>query len=331
MVWIVFAVLIALLGTLSLVLVIANGRNKTQPNGSNPTDGAEASVAFFGAMAVIGLVFIVITAVTVYNKVPENHVGIVYGIGGEIVDQIPEGVNIVAPWKSVKTETLQVKLYAPEEAFTAGSKEDLAISAVVALNYRVDAANVQELWSNVGPNWFDILVPQRFEDTLKQEFKKYAVLDITANRQAIVDGTTKRLQKLLDPFSITIVNLSITDIDFTPQVNASITDKQVAEQRALTERNLIALEEAQKERAIIRAEGDKAVAVLLAEGQADTTRIEAQGIADANRLVGNSINPQLLQWEAIKAMRTLDMVLLPAGEGLIIDPSTLLQGVASND
>jgi regulator of protease activity HflC (stomatin/prohibitin superfamily) len=62
-----------------------------------------------------------------------------------------------------------------------------------------------------------------------------------------------------------------------------------------------------------------------AQGNADKLRIEAQGQADANRLINESLTPLLIQFQALQKLAdNVSIALIPSGNGLIIDPATLL-------
>ena len=65
--------------------------------------------------------------------------------------------------------------------------------------------------------------------------------------------------------------------------------------------------------------------IAAAEGVAGALVAEAKGKAEANRLITESINPLLVQWEAVQKLADdITIALLPSGEGIIIDPATLL-------
>ena len=53
---------------------------------------------------------------------------------------------------------------------------------------------------------------------------------------------------------------------------------------------------------------------------------EAEGKAEANRLITESINPLLVQWEAVQKLPDdITIALLPSGQRIIIYPATLLR------
>ena len=118
------------------------------------------------------------------------------------------------------------------------------------------------------------------------------------------------------PFSVTVTDLLIDNFDFRVEFKNAIVAKQVATQDALREQEKI------KQR---KAEADQAIET--AKGEAESTKIRAQGQADANRLIGASLTPEVIQFQAVQKLSDkIQIALLPSGQGIIIDPATLLAG-----
>lgn len=106
----------------------------------------------------------------------------------------------------------------------------------------------------------------------------------------------------------------IDNIDFDQGFKDAINAKQQALQQIETEKNkvLIAVQQATQK-------------AKLAQGDADALRATAQGQADANRLLAESLTPELIQFQALQKLAdNIQIALIPSGQGLIIDPASLL-------
>jgi regulator of protease activity HflC (stomatin/prohibitin superfamily) len=65
-------------------------------------------------------------------------------------------------------------------------------------------------------------------------------------------------------------------------------------------------------------------AVVRAEGEANARIEEARGEAEANRLLTESLNPLLLQWQAVQKLQdNINIALVPSDGGLILDVGNL--------
>ncbi len=274
----------------------------------------------------IGL-WLLITFITAFHQVPAGHVGVVYEFGA-IVGQTEDGPQWIAPWRSVENATVQVQSFAftdnPDDVVDdvevlGGGLDSFSIETqdvfiAARLDIKVSPRDVQGLYREVGDDYVNQLIPQRVAQAFKDVTVQFKAVDIAPNRDEIKELVEERLDGDLDAFSIDVVALLIENISFSPEFTASIEAKQVATQEAARAAELI-----------VKAENDALAVIATAEGVAGALVAEANGKAEANRLITNSINPLLLQWEAVQKLADdVTIALIPSGEGVIIDPTTLL-------
>ncbi len=252
------------------------------------------------------------TALASIKPIEAGHVGVVYQFG-EIVGQKPEGLQFIAPWQEMRTANVRVQRYRFEN-ITAFSLETQDVFVVATVNYSISPGAVQTLYRTVGPNWFDILIEPRVLNFFKEETVKYSTTDVGPNREAIRQAVRTRLAQDLEPFSVEINDLLLDDIQFSPEFKASIEQKQIATQDALREQERVAQRRFEAQQAIAVAEGEAGAIVALAEGQ-----------ADANRLLAASLTPEVIQFAALQKLGdNIQIALIPSGQGIILDPATLL-------
>ena len=295
-------------------VIVFVGRVTRHESGAGTPGALRGLLLMIGAGALFVLWIGISTVASSVRQVEAGHVGVVYQFG-EIVSQKSEGLQFIAPWQTMRVASVQVqrKTFENLEAF---SKETQDISVTVAVNYSVAPAKVQDLYRTVGVNWFDVLVQARLNNFLKEEMVKYETTEIAPNREKIRNDVRLRLASELAPFSVTVTDLLIENIDFRPEFKSAIVAKQVATQDALREQEKI------KQR---KAEADQAIET--AKGEAESTKLRAQGQADANRLLAASLTPEVIQFQAVQKLSDkIQIALIPSGQGIIIDPATLLSG-----
>ncbi len=283
------------------------------------------------AMAAAIVVFVLWTGLhtvtAAVHQVPAGHNGVIREFGA-IVAQTEDGFVAIAPWRGLETADTRVQTWAftddpdsiPDGARLAGeglssfSEETQDVFIDATLNIEVSPDDIQELYRNVGADYFNKLVPTRVRQLFKNETVKFKAVDIAPNREQIRTAVEENLREELSKFSIDVVALLIDDIDFNQPFKDAIEDKQVATQDALKEGEIIKAREAQAQQLIAEAEGTKQATITIAEGQ-----------AEANRLLDSSLTPNVILFQAIQKLADdLDIAILPAGEGVIIDPTTLL-------
>ena len=289
--------------------------------------GGGSNTAALGAGLVIVVVLGVFWALTFFlssvRTVESGQVGIVYRFG-QIVGKREEGVTFIWPWEDIKSADIKTQAILPEESCENGhnnclaafSKESQDVYIQPTLNISLNPESVEELFRTVGPNYLDRIVRPRMAQRVKEATVIYDSIDIAPNREVIRQKVKQDLIKDLEPYSITVTDFLLTNIDFSPAFKQSIEAKQLASQDALKEQENVA-----KARAIAEQKIEEA------RGEAGRLRETAQGQADANRLVSESITPQIIQMRLIdKLADDLKIISLPGGAIPLFDLQRLLSG-----
>ncbi len=115
-----------------------------------------------------------------------------------------------------------------------------------------------------------------------------------------------------------VQSVFLRNIGFSEQFNASIEEKQAALQAAERELYVLAQKKIQADQAAEEA-----------DGRARAIEREAEGQAKANREIASSLQgpagERLIAFQWVqKIPETMQTMILPAGDGLLLDPSRLL-------
>lgn len=273
--------------------------------------------------AVVFVFWLIITLLSSIHQVDARNVGVVKTFGA-IGGQVGEGFQFTFPWQSVEEWNVRTQVIEPDSVcsngakacFDAGSVDVQDVYMQVALNMSVNPRDIQSLAREIGTGYRDTIVLNRLAQVVKATVSGYKAEEILANREKIRAQITERMRDEMDEYSISVDDILITNIDFTADFKNSIEAKVVAEQNARTEENKVAISQAQAKQAEAQAQG-RALALIA----------EASGQAEANRLVSSSLTPQLIQFQAVQKLAdNIQIALIPSGEGIIVDPATLLGG-----
>lgn len=257
------------------------------------------------------------TLINAMYQIPAGHIGVVYTFGA-ITGQIGEGLQFVAPWKSVKEASIQVQGHKFNEenknTLAAFSEETQEVFIAATLNIRVSPVAIQKLYREVGPNYFDIVVAPRVAQNFKDETVKYKSVDIAPNREEIRRAVRDKLQsELSERYSIEVVDMLLDDIDFNDDFKKAIEAKQVATQRALEEEQKVAVVRHQAEQAVERAVGEGNAILAVAEKQ-----------AEANLKLSQSLTPALIQYTMVQRLSDkIGVMILPPGQNFILGADVL--------
>jgi len=317
-----FVVAIPIIFAVGTVIRAVGRQDKSQ------AEGVGSLVRWCGPVVPI-LIWLIVTLVAILHQVPAGYSGVVYEFGA-IVDRTGSGLQVIVPWQSITNATVQVQTLCfvddekkcPPGALRAGSglssfskeTQNVYIDAVVRI--KVDPENIEALYSDVGSSYINKLIPGSIAQIFKDETVKYSAVDLAPNRDPIRKNVEDRLRNELSRFSINVDALLVENIRFDPEFEKAILDKQTATQHALEEQANIV-----KSTALANQQ------IEAARGTAESLKVNADGQAYANTTIARSLTPDLIQFQALqKLAANVQIAFLPSGQGIIIDPATILGG-----
>jgi regulator of protease activity HflC (stomatin/prohibitin superfamily) len=259
-------------------------------------------------------------AVTGCTQVDAGNLGVVMK-WGEIQDvALQEGIHFRTP---VKTQIINIstRVHKMEASATASSKDLQVVSTKIALNYRVDAARVVEVFRNVGTrliveNTINTIIDPALQESLKQATAQYTAEELITKRQQVKETLGDSIKVTLAKSDILVTELSITDFQFAAEYQAAVESKQVAEQRALTATNDLAR---------IKVEAEQAEAK--ARGTANAMLARAEAEAKAQELLRKTISPEIVYLRAVEKWDGHQPTIVGEG-GAILDLGAIKKAAA---
>ena len=263
---------------------------------------------------VLGVTAVLVVVQTVWNmayQVPAGYAGIVYTFGG-ITGQRGDGLQWINPWQNLHAASVQVQGHKfPKLASFSNETQDVYVDATI--NVQVSPQQIQQLYRDVGANYFDILVRPCVLQAFKDETVKYASVSIAPNREAIRKTVRERLTNELKAHSISVQDLLVDNISFSPKFQDAIEEKQRQSQLALAEKDKVAGEKAKADQAI-----------EIARGQGQSILDVANKQAEANKKLAESVTPELVQYIfASKLAPNVSVMMVPSGQQFILSPDML--------
>jgi prohibitin 2 len=258
-------------------------------------------VTFGLALLIVGAILFVATQAIFL--VPAGHAGIVFSKTGGGVKQTTfgEGWHVIMP--IIETyDMMDVRTMRKDIDANAASKDLQTVTAKIALNYRVDKSKVYDIYQNVGADYEQKVIVPAIEEATRSVTAKYTAEELITRREEVASAVKELTSKKLVPFGLLIEGFSIINFDFSPEFNKAIEQKQVAEQEAAREKNILEKVKIQAEQRIAEADGIKQSTVLKAEGDAAAKLAVAEAEAKAISLQGDALraNPSVLSLRSIE-------------------------------
>ena len=154
--------------------------------------------------------------------------------------------------------TIPVKTQLEASSFEAGSKDLQQVIVSSNVNYHVDPQNVGKVYSKYGVNYVQTILQPKIKETVTSITPQYVPEEMLQKREEINNRMEKALKAKLDSVDAHIIveGFTVTGFQFTNAFNTAIEEKQVAEQRALKEKNVLKQIEYQNEQKVAKARAD---------------------------------------------------------------------------
>lgn len=224
-------------------------------------------VAFFAFMILMFSFFIV----------PAGSVGVVTRFGA-VNRVVYPGLGMKIPLVEWVVQ-MDVRTQKDEVDTSAASKDLQVVTSTIAVNYHLDGKYAVDVYQNIGRRYTDIVIAPAIQNVFKATTAKFTAEQLITNREAVRIQAEAELAKQLEPYHVIVENFNIVNFDFSPEFNAAIEAKQVAQQQVETSKQRLAQ----------------------AEVDAQTVLAQAKGQADAQAMLNSSgaLTPEYLRYLAL--------------------------------
>lgn len=249
----------------------------------------------------------VLLIISCIRFVPTGHTGVATIFGAVQPYTYEAGMHFCNPLVKVtkmdnRTQKSQIEL----SAFSSDIQE---VSVTYTVNYQINKQNAQNIYRNIGTDYYNVVVQPKVLEAVKGVMAKYNAESLVEKRGTLSKEIEETLKEEMASYNIEIVATSIENIDFTETFTTAVEAKQVAEQnklKAKTEQEQLIIESnAAAEKRKIEAQAEADAQVIAAKADAEVAKIgadaaEYQGQKDA-AIMGNlgkmlSDYPNLLQY-----------------------------------
>jgi regulator of protease activity HflC (stomatin/prohibitin superfamily) len=264
---------------------------------------------------------------TSFVTIPTGFRGVVLQFSGATDRTMGEGLNFRVPLiQDVRVMSIQTQVHQVEA--TAASKDLQDVTMKIAVNYKLNPAKVNEIYTTLGMDYEARIIAPFTQEAVKANTSMYTVEEMILKRDIVKQSITQNLVNRLAERGIIVETVNLTNFNPSAQFNKAIEDKMVAAQSVLTAQNKLQQIEVEAKQAAARAEGEKQAAILQAEGQKQAAILQAEGEASsikivtdaqvlANKSIENSLNPNVLQYILLDRMgKDIKVIVVPAGQAL---------------
>jgi regulator of protease activity HflC (stomatin/prohibitin superfamily) len=252
-------------------------------NGNRLVDNRIAQIIIKAIAGLIALVAAINAISRLLVVIPAGNVG-VEDFQGKVSERtLPAGIHGINPFADVIQ--FSTRLRDIKEEIAATSKEGLALSIDVSIQYRLDPAKAGNVYTNIGLEEREIVV-SRFRSISREIVSGYPAEAVYATkREEISLKLADKLRSQLAPLGFIVDEALLRNVKVPETLQAAIQQRLKAEQENLQMKFVLEKETQEAER----------------------KRIEAKGVADAQKILAEGLTPTVLQLRAIEATEKLSL------------------------
>lgn len=231
--------------------------------------GIVSGVAFF-LFTIVAAAFTVISA---------GHTGVQVTFGEVNMTPLSEGVHFVNPLSSIKDVDVRLQKSQLSGA-SAGTKDLQQVHTDIVVQYRLNASKVPHIYKEFGLNVDDKVLGPGINEAFKSITGHYTSEELITKRDEVSMAITEHLRTKMAPFNIDVSGVSLVNFGFSADYQKAIESKVIATQNKL---------KAEQDLERIKVEANSRIAQ--AKGEAEAISIQAQAIQS-----NGGANYVQLQW-----------------------------------
>ena len=260
-------------------------------------------------VVILAVILLAVIAFPPFVSVPTGHTGVVTTFGRVEDRVLDEGFHFKNPVQRVVM--MDNRTQKASMAMQAFSSDIQQVDIVCSVNYSVDRQNAQNLYRNVGVNYYETVMRPRVQECTKSVFTKDTAETLMDVRSSLSTQIRDLLAPEMKDYGILIASVTVENVDFTDAFTDAVEAKQVALQTKLKtetqQAELVSIAQSTAERDLIAARTDAEKRTILAEAEASVKRIEAdadaykvkvqsEAEAAANKLIASSLTDSLIRY-----------------------------------
>lgn len=275
------------------------------------------------------LAFVLFNVCTV--QVPTGNTAIITTFGKVEDYTLEAGFHLKSPFqKIILMDNREQKTPFSTQAFSSDIQQ---VDVIGSINYAINKSTAMTLFKEVGTDYFNKLVNPRMLENTKAVFSKYTAENLVSAREQLSKLIRDNLSAEMDRYGISIISISIENIDFTDAFTDAVEAKQVAAQKKLQaeiEQEQKTMEtQQQAQRQEIEADAKAKVVKINADAEAYSTKVKAEAEAEANKKIAESITQDLIQFNQANRWNGQLPTYVSGGAAEALPVLTLNEGSAS--
>ena len=204
-----------------------------------------------------GAVVLVIILLNPFYGVGIGQVAVVFNTWSGKTRTAEQGLHAKVPFIET-VHKFDVRTQKEDYKAIGASKDLQEVTIEMAVNYHLRYTRVNDLFTTVGRDYVEKVVEPAIMEIVKAGAAKFPVEQIIVQRDQLKEEIESELRTKLSNYFIVVESVNLVDIEFTPEFNKVVEEKQIEEQKIRTAQYIRMQAEENKKTEILKAEAEAA-------------------------------------------------------------------------
>jgi regulator of protease activity HflC (stomatin/prohibitin superfamily) len=186
-------------------------------------------------------VFALAVSACSYQSVLPGHKALVYDPGGGLQREIVgEGHHVLGHFCGFhacqRLVDFDVTFSTSHEEIHSTSQEGLALALKLSIIYKPIVAELYELDSEVGEQYYDEVVAPEFRSAASGVFARHSYTELASGKEKIEDEIEQDVRRRIKGRHVAIASITLEQIEYAPEIAAAVRARIVGEQENVRQR-----------------------------------------------------------------------------------------------
>ncbi len=207
------------------------------------------------------------------KTVEQGNTGIKKTLGKVDGDPLPAGFYTYNPFMSSVIE-MDNHIQKYENKANVYTKDVQSADIEFTINYMLKPEASVKMYSTVGTDWADVLIPQVISGSMKNTIGKWNAIELVSNRDKAAAEIQEAIGNELAAQGIVVTGFQLTNVKFNSEFEKAVESKVIAVQKA---------DQAKNETVQIREQASQTV--IAAKADAEAMQIKSEALSKNQGLV----------------------------------------------